>query len=843
MPHRATFAWSFILPVVTAAATAQCTPTFDALAGLRGFSDTVRASLRWDPDGAGPLGERLVLAGDFRIVGTLAANGIVAWDPTTGAWSTFGSGIDSVTCLAVLPNGELVAGGGFGSAGGVAASRVARWNGSAWAPLGTGLDDTVMTLCVRPNGDLIAGGGFTYAGTTPVGGIARWNGSSWSAMGSGANAAVQAVAAMPNGDVLAGGWFTFLDGQPIQRLARWNGAAWSEFAGGIGGEVHMLRVLGNGDVLVGGQFGSAGGVAAPNIARWNGTSWLPLGPGIAAGWNVHVRCATEFPNGDLVVGGRFDASLGAPGNHIARWNGSTWSPLGTGMGGPGWSSSIETLTVAALADGTTFAGGTFVDAGGTKVNHAARWDGASWSTMQPGMDDTVYSSVRLPNGDIVIGGTFTTIGSQTFNHIARWDGATFHPLGTGLNNNAADMVVDGNGDLIVVGGFTTAGGMPAQSVARWNGSAWSAMDQGIDVSGSVGSIVRLANGQLWCSGYPHAGTYLSRWNGTAWTPVAGPNHVITDLAGTPNGDLIVIGHFQAVGSLAANYIARFDGSQWHALGSGLDWLGRRLTVTRAGHVVAMGSFTTAGGVTSPGIATWNGSSWQGLAGGVAAGGGWDDQVFVALELPNGDLLVGGNFATAGGVQAQNLARWNGTAWSAVGDADNYVFTMCERPDGSVVVGGWFLTLGNVVAPYLATWTTPCPATTTDLGGGCASSGGANALVARTLPWTGGTFTSEASGLPAAALVIAVTGLTAVSLPLPSILPTGQVGCTLRASPDLTSVLAATGGTATTSFAVPNLPVLAGTVLQHQMVPFELLAGPTLGAVTATNVLALTVGAF
>jgi hypothetical protein len=844
MPNLPRFAASLVLFLGTASLTAQCIPTFSALAGLRGFDGAVRASLRWDPDGPGPLGERLVIAGDFRMVGRTAANGIVAWDPATGTWTPFGTGMTSVTSLAVLPNGQLVAGGGFATAGGVAANFIARWTGSAWAPLGAGFDSTVLSLCVRPNGDLIAGGGFIYSGTVQVGGIARWNGSTWSAIGTGTNAAVQALATLPNGDVVAGGWFTLMNGVSVNRLARWNGSTWSAFAGGIGGEVHMLRVLQNGDVLAGGQFSSVGGVPAQNVARWNGTTWAPLGPGIPGGWNTHVRCATELANGDLVVGGQFDPNYGAPGVNIARWNGSTWSPLGTGVSGPTWSNTIASLTVTALADGSTFAGGTFQTAGGTNVNHAARWDGTSWLLLQQGIDNYVMCSVVLPNGDVVFGGSFTTIDNQSFQRIARWDGTTFHALGSGLNYNPADMVVDVNGDLIVVGSFTVAGDVPAQSIARWNGTTWSAMDQGIDLTWGVSSIARLPNGDLWCAGYPHAASGLSRWNGSAWTPyVNGPNHFISDLAAMPNGDLVVTGNFTAVGAVAANYIARYDGSQWHPLGSGFDWLGRSLLVTRTGSLVALGMFATAGGVASQGIARWNGTSWHGLGGGLGSWNGSGNEGVVARELPNGDLLVGGDFGTAGGVLARRLARWNGTSWSAVADADNYVFTMAQRPDGTMFVGGWFLTLGNVVAPFMARLTSPCAASATSLGGGCASSGGANTLVARTLPWTGSTFLADASGLPTSALVVAVTGLSAASLPLPSVLPTGQLGCTLLASPDLTSVLVVGNGTAQSSLALPNQPSLAGITLRHQLVPFEILPGPALGAATATNVLTLTVGAF
>ncbi|HEX6812358.1 MAG TPA: hypothetical protein VF384_12090 [Planctomycetota bacterium] len=77
--------------------------------------------------------------------------------------------------LTTLPNGDLVAGGGFTTDGGVSASNIARWNGTSWSPLGAGMNDDVMALAVLANGDLVAGGAFSSAGGAPAHFVARWN--------------------------------------------------------------------------------------------------------------------------------------------------------------------------------------------------------------------------------------------------------------------------------------------------------------------------------------------------------------------------------------------------------------------------------------------------------------------------------------------------------------------------------------------------------------------------------------------------------------------------------------------------------------------------------------------
>ena len=70
-----------------------------------------------------------------------------------------------------------MAGGSFTSAGGVACNRVARWDSVNlfWSPLGAGTNNTVSALAVLPNGDLVAGGDFMVDSLGTNGGsIARW---------------------------------------------------------------------------------------------------------------------------------------------------------------------------------------------------------------------------------------------------------------------------------------------------------------------------------------------------------------------------------------------------------------------------------------------------------------------------------------------------------------------------------------------------------------------------------------------------------------------------------------------------------------------------------------------
>ena len=51
----------------------------------------------------------------------------------------------------------------------------------------------------------------------------------------------------------------------------------------------------------------------------------------------------------------------------------------------------------------------------------------------------------------------------------------------------------------------------------------------------------------------------------------------------------------------------------------------------------------------------------------------DSAVYAAAMDNAGNLYVGGDFTVAGDVPANNIAKWNGSSWSALGSGMNTVF--------------------------------------------------------------------------------------------------------------------------------------------------------------------------
>ncbi|QQR95409.1 MAG: hypothetical protein IPJ93_01180 [Bacteroidota bacterium] len=68
------------------------------------------------------------------------------------------------------------------------------------------------------------------------------------------------------------------------------------------------------------------------------------------------------------------------------------------------------------------------------LNNIARWDGSDWQPLDSGMLGGVYAMEEF-NGELHIGGYFYNINNiLNTRKIARWDGVTFHPLAKGITS-------------------------------------------------------------------------------------------------------------------------------------------------------------------------------------------------------------------------------------------------------------------------------------------------------------------------------------------------------------------------------------------------------------------------
>lgn len=848
---------SFVVGVLlslTSAAHAQCAPQWIATGVTPGvltgnFSPgRVRAVHTWDPDGLGPAAPKLIVAGSFLYANTVPAWGVAAYDFSAGTWSPLGTGFaNEVRAVTTASSGQLVVGGSFLGAGATSCA-VAAWDGASWSALGTGLSAaSIVTSLVRMNnGDLIAAGSITSPSIVGVSNIVRWDGSSWSSLGGGTNGLVSSMAVLSNGDLVVGGSFTSAGGVSASRVARWNGSSWSALGSGMNGNVLAVKGMVNGDIIAGGTFVLAGGISASNIARWNGGAWSPLG----AGTNAAVHALEVGASGDLLAAGMFSQAGGTTTNCIARWNGSTWSALGAGVGCTPQAPTVRALCV--LPGGDEVVGGDITVAGDVGALGVARWNGSVWSAFGTGeaMDSSIRSVKTLANGDLLAGGGFTSAGGVAASRIARRSNGAWAPLGAGIQGGLVYAMAEmANGDIVAAGSFNGAGGVSIPYIARWNGISWSSLGSG--VSSHVYAVGALSNGGLVAGGlFSNAGgmpvSNIARWDGTSWSSFgSGTNSNINSLTELPNGDIVAGGIFTMAGASNVNCIARWNGAAWFPVGGGVAGAMNPsvstdvvvLHVLPNGDLIAGGNFSAAGGVPAAGIARWDGLTWSPL------GSGLPGVVQDVRSMPNGDLIA--VYVAAGG--SSGVRRWDGASWSNTGSTfQGYVWTAAVADEGELFVGGDFILMNSQVSSRSARYLATCPALVASTGTGCTSSGGSNTLAAVTSPWVDANFRTRGTGLPATATILAVTSVTSIPqgvAPLSLIFSQAGAGCDLLVAPDILQAGVTTTGIAQFEIYLPNTPPLVGVTFHQQLVPFEVDPLGAWVAVTATNRLQATVGAF
>lgn len=174
----------------------------------------------------------------------------------------------------------------------------------------------------------------------------------------------------------------------------------------------------------------------------------------------------------------------------------------------------------------------------------------------------------------------------------------------------------------------------------------------------------------------------------------GTNGLVRTSAIGPDGKLVIAGDFTLAGGVANTVrIAKWNGSAWTPLGTGADGSIFSIAFDAAGNLYATGNFANIGGVAAAKVAKWDGTTWSAMGTGLNGGAEFGYAILVAN---NGYVWLGGSFADAGGVaNTANIAAWNGSAWTSVGNANNTVRALATGPTGAVYAGGLFTDIAGV----------------------------------------------------------------------------------------------------------------------------------------------------
>jgi hypothetical protein len=651
------------------------------------------------------------------------------WDQQFGLVGVEGE----IEALAQTANGDLYVGGDFQKAGGLPIKFIARWDGITWHPLGNGVDGEVTALAADGN-KLYVAGEFAIAGEVVTNRIAVWDGTEWSVLG--------------NGDGPVDDYFG--TSQP--------------------GQIYALTVV-DGLLYAGGDFVSIDGVDAYNIAVWNGTNWSALGEGLGKqDWEDKFvgegKVLSILAHGDtLFVGGDFTHSGNLMVNSIAAWDGQQWLALAGGMTLDSNGSNLSFATVEALAifQNELYAGGGFDLADGKAISHFARWDGTTWHKVGSGIRTEMYdsdpgvTSLAINAGRLYLGGHFATAGGKTIDLIAHWDGTNYSEVGAGIDNEGYDVVKAllpaADGGLYIAGSYRFGGGLRADNIAHWSGTTWRALGGGLaqqPYSGDPAHPYAIAvddDGRIYVGGdFRIAGGLqvknLAMWEAGSWHDIGGTNDRVRAMIVVGN-DLYIAGDFTQVGDIAANHIARYNRTtnKWSTLGNGINGTVRALAF-HDGLLYAGGGFTSAGQVTAYDVAFWDGTTWHPF--GTKARifersqeGGEIGTYVNALAVTDDRVYIGGHFQTIqfgtnisdlnSFVVTHNLVAWDpqNDEWGWVGTPLNPGVTDSESSGlfvevnalaligDMLYVGGGFNQAGTVAANNLArynvatgTWSVP-----------------------------------------------------------------------------------------------------------------------------------------
>ena len=619
------------------------------------------------------------------------------WDDRFGL--AFGTASGSMIHSMVEFRGELYAAGSFKlTEFSYNMSTIARWNGRRWAAVG--LPDwssgaVILAMFIRDD-QLYVTGQFSKAGGVPANNIARWDGNQWSALGAGIKGTGLDLE-WYNNELYVGGTFTQTGSLRVNNIARWNGTTWNDVAGGLtfaqsGASVEGMVATNDGLYVVGG-FNQAGTTPVTSIARWNGTIWSSMGAGVA-GLALDI---TQY-NNQLYVAGMISPINGTP-NSVLRWDGSAWVQFTTPITHAIWGfqhvdQDLYFITISPDINNPRAYkwNGTMLTPISPAINTGGQTSSASWDYDQT-------TSVIRYQGKLHIAGDvgFRDDPYFSYNILRLDDDSRWHGIGEGVYR----MYDSHNSSMIYAQNHLFLGGLDGKLMGSivdlfgaFNGATWipELQNKSVEKVASDGTTV-----------YAATQNQVYQRIGTQWNMLAGTFNGEIKHMTVANGTLYVFGNFTSVDSLAVNHVAKWNGSQWSALGNGIfsQFSPTFSDVAVSGsmiYVAGLGLRTSANGADTS-LLRWNGTQWQSL--------GVTDTYIDALAVDSqGGLYAGGQFTSIAGVPATNLAYYNGQ-WSALGSGvvgNQYAVVSTLKVDGATLYdGGQFSQAGTKQANNIATY--------------------------------------------------------------------------------------------------------------------------------------------
>ncbi len=286
-----------------------------------------------------------------------------------------------------------------------------------------------------------------------------------------------------------------------------------------------------------------------------------------------------------------------------------WTPLQSGLTFGGYTFYYDSTT------DLLYVGGIFNYADSIRVNGIATWDGSKWDSLSSGITygGPVYKITKF-QGSVFVSGWFNFTPPNLFNWLALWNGNSWDTLGMSVNSFIRTFKEFGN-ELYLGGTFTKIGQLDANLIAKFDGNNFSSYpfpcyDFTVDA-------IEFYQGLMYVGGNFYDTLTgindLERWDGISFQPFGGNGLASGTDAVTSmiiyNNELYIAGGFSVATGSPADNIMRWDGSQFHDVGGGLNGGVRQMRVIN-NEIYVCGDFTMAGSMPVNYVAKWNGTSWS-----------------------------------------------------------------------------------------------------------------------------------------------------------------------------------------------------------------------------------------
>lgn len=752
---------------------------------------------------------KIVIAGAFEVYNGTVTHHAAVLNPDGTPDPSFVSEIDdAVYATAAQPDGKIILGGKFLNYNGIPRSCIVRVHPSGEIDttfdIGSGLSGVnliVRAIVVQADGKIVVGGEFTSFNGVPQNRITRLNADgsvdlTFNPGGSGLDNAVYALAIDSNQGIIVGGTFQACNGISQKFVTRFDGitgAMDASFNAGSGynNAVGSIFVQPDGKVLIGGGFTQYNGVAKNGIVRFNtdGTVDNSFEFVSVISGNLGIGKMGIQSDGKLVCivfnnfGGKWISRLDQNG---------TEDP--TFVSGADFWIQLNFLVIQSndkiLTGGyhSMFNIGTFSknQNGITRLNPDGAWDNTFNSGT--GFNRRVLSTAVQPDGKILVGGDFTLYNARRVGYLARIapDGSldtTF--VQNDLNGNVRAIAVQPDGKILIGGDFTVSYSGVSHKILRLNPDG--SRDNSFSVSflntatSAINSIEIESSGKIVVGGYfsnnsmfrlhpdgSYDNTFNLSTNNFQWSEVM-CTHTLS------NGNYLVAGSFYSTtpsNPVSQRNIRRllpsgaFDNT--FNQGTGANGYVHSMVVQPDGKILIGGSFTTYNGVSRNSVARINSDGTLDTS--FDPGTGSDYWVRSVLLLPNGKLMVGGNFTTFNGIPCKGLVRLNSdgsvdSSFALGTGTDRSIFSLCLS-GSEVISGGDFVSYNGVGRNRIMRVLT-CPPITVSLSATDVNCYGGNdgtaavTVTGGTAPyfysWTsGGTTTQSISNLTAGPYTVTIT---------------------------------------------------------------------------------------